>query len=424
MPAPRNADKGLEDSPPGVRTRSQTRLRDTSRPVSRTPQHANRVASFPRQNTSTITQHRSRSADTNLQGHNSNGPIHTVKENTDKNQSSAPTNTNTWRTFSKLGEQLKSTQIETRSLKDTIDRLQGLVPEAKSTDNKTCTQSNVNEDKRPYYHSTPLPDKQWLEPNQEDPIDIDHQFLSQESLYRIVSDATSDDYDAIERTIVNNPSPTSDRNLRQNPINTLNCHPIWSHTEPTVRKCLLTSPDDKWSDKFYTPLREPHQFTHSHTLGLPNPRTSLRHQTDEWWAGSQPLYLSNKSFKQESHITSPPESHRETTQKQVQFDIPIGQTSKMSTDGDKYSSEEEEEAEFLEECNVAPLQKVSLPNSVGPEYFRGTEKEDAKIWWTNFRKYATLKGWDDKTALATCSLFFRDAAAIWFDSLDRNKNKT
>ena len=420
MPAPRNADKGLEDSPPGVRTRSQTRLRDTSRPVSRTPQRSNRVASFPRQSTSTITQQRSRSADIKPQGQNSHGTS-TEKENTDKSQSCTPTNT--WRTFSRLGEQLRSTQIETRSLKDTIDRLQGLVPETKSTDNKTCTPTNIDENQRPYYHSTPLPDKKWLESNQEDLAEIDHQSLSQESLYKLVSDTVSDDYDAIERTIINNPSPTSDDNRRHTSVNTQNFRPIWSHTEPTVRKGLLTSPDDKWSDKFYTPLREPHQFTHSHSLGLPSQQTTLRHQTDEWWVGSQPLYLSNRSYKQEPQTSPPPESHRETEQKQVHFDIPIGQTSKMSKERDNYSSEEEE-AEFLEECNVTPLQKVSLPNSVGPEYFRGTEKEDAKIWWTNFRKYATLKGWDDKTALATCSLFFRDAAAIWFDSLDKNKKKT
>ena len=95
-----------------------------------------------------------------------------------------------------------------------------------------------------------------------------------------------------------------------------------------------------------------------------------------------------------------------------------------STDSSMSDDETGDNESYLQLFNPHALQKVSLPNSVSPECFKGTDKEDAKIWWSNFCRYAILKGLSDSAALATLPLFLKESASIWFDSLSDEKKKT
>ena len=99
---------------------------------------------------------------------------------------------------------------------------------------------------------------------------------------------------------------------------------------------------------------------------------------------------------------------------------------KPSGSPDSTDTEEDPEntSSYLDTFQLHPIQKVSLPNSVSPDSFSGTDKEDARIWWANFCKYAILKGWNDQVTLATIPLFFKNAASIWFDSLEVEKKQT
>ena len=66
----------------------------------------------------------------------------------------------------------------------------------------------------------------------------------------------------------------------------------------------------------------------------------------------------------------------------------------------------------------APTPKTEdVPNAFCPEPFKGTEAEDAAIWFTRFQMYVTLKSWTEQQAAKALPMLLTNSAATWFHSL-------
>ena len=58
-----------------------------------------------------------------------------------------------------------------------------------------------------------------------------------------------------------------------------------------------------------------------------------------------------------------------------------------------------------------------VPNSFCPEPFKGTDREDAPVWFRRYEMYVTLKNWSPQQAARAIPMLFRESAASWYDSL-------
>jgi hypothetical protein len=60
---------------------------------------------------------------------------------------------------------------------------------------------------------------------------------------------------------------------------------------------------------------------------------------------------------------------------------------------------------------------MAVPNSLCPDPFKGTDKEDATIWLNRFNMYAELKSWSSEQTAKTFPLFLREDASVWYETL-------
>lgn len=74
--------------------------------------------------------------------------------------------------------------------------------------------------------------------------------------------------------------------------------------------------------------------------------------------------------------------------------------------------------------NSKSMDHTSIPSSLCPEPFSGHENDDASIWLNRIHIYTQLRAWSPEQTLNAFPLFLRDAAAIWYDTLDPTKKAT
>ena len=320
------------------------------------------------------------------------------------------------------------------------------------TPNSTLIHNLPKSDKQPI-STTPLADKSDPFSTRDTAIDID----GIESNYEPV--VTRPEAFASESKIVTPYTGTS--------------HPFpnFNDTRSTSHRSNYVTDIKTNGDEFQTAAKTPHSNSPSFTSPRPKPDHTFLENRPAERAGTRSLTVPSKVIKQESippvtltdinTLTSHTQEReniksktsgdhtnlkgiltdsttrsrsRPTKRHRVHFHPMTGiKQEKMDGEGaalhfrhNSSSSDDDSDMEtsWMSGSMDGTLQKVSLPNSVSPDHFKGTEKEDARIWWTNFCKFAALKGWKDNETLVTLPLFFRDAAAIWFDSLEANKKDT
>ena len=58
-----------------------------------------------------------------------------------------------------------------------------------------------------------------------------------------------------------------------------------------------------------------------------------------------------------------------------------------------------------------------IPQHLGPDIFKGYEKEDAESWWNRFKRFAAIRNWSEEEQLVAIPLYFKENAIVWYDGL-------